>query len=307
MNGSRLTVRDVLLMLAGATLTTIGFKYIYDPSGLVTGGVTGLSIVVRHISKRLVGFEVPLWAGNLIFNIPIFIVAIRADGIRSVLRSGFVWLVMTLELAFLPELRFMPDNLLLVAIYGSLLVGGGTGLLLYAEATSAGTDMLGKALFSLSQRGGETGKSGRNRSGLPAFSIGRFIEILDGIVVLFGLIVFGIERTLYAMISVYISGKVIDYVTSLGKTAKMAMIISDHTDEIAEDIMTKLERGATKVTARGMYTGEEKNVLFCICTGRDLIGIKNIVRRYDPNAFFVVNNVNEAMGEGFGPLLDFTS
>ena len=276
-------LRDVLLMIAGATLTTIATKYIYDPAGLVTGGVSGLSIITRSVSARFFGREVPLWMSNLVFNVPIFLYAMKMSGFRSVLRTGFVWLIMTAELYFFPEIPFTPENLLLVAIYGSILMGVGSGLLLSARATSGGSDMLGEAMHHH----------------IRSVSVGRLIQIIDGVIVAAGLLTFGIERTLYAMISVFIMGKVVDLVLNQGKSAKMATIISDASDRIAEEIMTVLNRGVTGLSGTGMYTGNDKRVLMCICSNRDLVDIKDIVRKHDPGAFFVVANVSEAMGEGF--------
>ena len=280
-NGRRL--RDALLLCAGATLTALAAKYIYDPAGLVTGGVTGLSIVVRHVSAGIIGREIPLWAGTLLFNIPIFLFAIHTSGIRSVLRTGFVWLLMTAELYIFPEAGPLSENLLLVAIYGGIFMGVGSGLLLTAKATSGGSDMLGESLHHY----------------LRSVSVGRLIQVIDGAVVLLGLLVFGVEPTLFAMISVYISGKIVDLIIGRGRRAKMATIISEKNDLIAGEIMKSLGRGVTALRGEGMYTGEDRKVLLCICSNRDLVAIKDIVRKHDERAFFIVGDVSEAMGEGF--------
>ena len=276
-------LREIPLLIIGATLTALATKYVYDPAGLVTGGVTGLSIIAKSVGFRYYGLNIPLWMGSLIFNIPIFLYAIKQCGIKHVIRTGFVWAVLTAELYFLPEMSFIPDNLLLVAIYGSILMGIGSGMLLSARATSGGSDMLGEAMHRT----------------IRSVSVGRLIQIIDGIIVALGLVTFGIERTLYAIISVYIMGRVIDLYLHKGKSAKMATIISEKNDEIAQEIMTSLDRGVTGLYGSGMYTGKDKRVLLCICSNKDLVEIKDIVKKHDPKAFFVVGNVDEAMGEGF--------
>ena len=134
---------------------------------------------------------------------------------------------------------------------------------------------------------------------LRSVSVGRLIQIIDGVIVVAGFLTFGLEHTLYAMISVYITGKIIDLVLNQGKSAKMATIISDENSRIAAEIMTTLNRGVTGLNGCGMYTGKDKRVLICICSNKDLVCIKDIVKKYDPRAFFVVGNVAEAMGEGF--------
>lgn len=285
-NGSidvRKVLSDLLLMVIGATLTAVATKYVYDPSGLVTGGVSGLSIIARSVCARYLGREFPLWLSSIVFNIPIFLFAVKVLGIRNILRTGFVWLLLTAELYFLPELSFIPDNLLLVAIYGGILMGAGSGLLLQSRSTSGGSDLLGESLHHH----------------IRSVSVGRLIQIIDGIIVTAGLLTFGVEHTLYAMISVFIMGKVIDLVLNQGKSAKMATIISDENELIAAEIMASLDRGVTGLNGRGMYTGKDKRVLICICSNKDLVSIKDIVRKYDPRAFLVVGNVTEALGEGF--------
>ena len=162
-------------------------------------------------------------------------------------------------------------------------MGIGSGLLLTAHATSGGSDLLGESLHHQ----------------IRSVSVGRLIQIIDGIIVFAGLLTFGVEHTLYAMISVFIMGKIIDLVLNKGKRAKMATIISDANDQIAEEIMSSLNRGVTGLYGRGMYTGDDKRILLCICSNKDLVYIKDIVKKHDPHAFFVVGDVDEAMGEGF--------
>lgn len=276
-------IADFFLILAGSTLTTFATKYIFDPTGLVTGGVSGLAIIVRTLSGRLTGTPVPLWISNLVLNLPIFLLALRTDGPRRLMRTVLSWIIMTVELAVFPDASFMPDNLLLVSLYGGICFGAGTGLLLMAKATSGGTDTLGASLHHW----------------LRSWSTARIIQILDMLVVVAGLLVFGVERSLYALISAFIMGHVADYLLSMGKTAKIAMIISRSSKEIASDILHEMERGVTGLTGTGLYTGKERTILVCICSNKDIVDIKDIVRKYDPHAFFIIGNVSEAMGEGF--------
>ena len=282
-------MKDALLLIAGATLIAVGTKYVYDPAGLVTGGVSGLSIVLRELTEKMTGQGVPLWLSSILFNIPIFLLAMKTDGLKSILRSGFVWLVLTIELYLLPAIELPFDNLLLVAIYGGVLFGIGTGMLINARATSGGTDMLGYSLHHFFRH----------------VSMGRIIQIADGIVVLTGAVVFNLEHTLYAVISVYLMGKVTDYVLNTGRSAKMAMIISDQNEDVAKEILRQLDRGVTGLKGTGMYTGDEKIVLLCICSNRDIVQIKDIVRSFDERAFMVVSDAAEVLGEGF--LQDWTA
>ena len=222
---------------------------------------------------------VPVVAERVTYNLFAFFAGAR----RTLLRTGSVRLLLTAELMLLPDGSFVAGNTLLTAVYGGIFFGAGGGILMLANSTSAGTDLLAITLH-------------RIRRDWPQ---GRIMQVLDGTIVVLGAFVFGVENTLYAMISVYIMGKVLDLVLSSGKSAKMATIISDRSDEIAQEVMQRMDRGVTSLYGKGMYTGKDRDVLFCICTARDIVVLKDIVKKYDRNAFFVVGQVTEAMGEGF--------
>lgn len=275
----RISGPDIARILIGSTLTTLATVYVFDPAGMDTGGVSGLAIIAKTIS----GGKMPLWFSTLIFNLPIFLLAMKTDGFVAIYRTTISWLVMTAEFYLFPERALIADNLLLTAIFGGILFGAGTGVLLNAHATSGGTDLLGTSLHHFFRQ----------------YSIARIIQVLDGIIVVLGLFVFSLENTLYALISVYIMGKVADFIVAHGKSARMALIFSDQNEEIAKIIMEELDRGVTGLVGRGMYTGKGKIVLVCICSSKDIVQIKDIVKQYDPGAFFVITDVNEAMGEGF--------
>lgn len=279
----KLRTRDVLLILLGSTVTSIATKYFFDPAGLVTGGVSGLSIIIKYLTGEYSSLQIPLWVSNLLVNIPIFLFAWKTEGFRSIMRTGLSWLIITAELAIFPEYDLISGNLLLVSVYGGICFGIGTGLLLMARATSGGTDMLGNTLHRY----------------LRQYSVGRLIQFLDGIVVILGAVVFNVEHTLYALISVFIMGKITDWILTQGRTAKCAMIISDCSDEIARSILDDLSRGVTSVSGTGMYSGSSRKILICICSNKDIVEIKDIVKQYDLKAFFVIHDVTEAMGEGF--------
>ena len=277
-------MRDACIIFIGTTFMTIAVKYVLDPAALVTGGVSGLAIIIKYLTGLAWGNGIPLWVSNVVLNVPIFLFAIKTEGFRSILRTGLSWVIMSVELMVFPDYHLIPsDNLLLVAIYGGVLFGVSSGMLLGVRATSGGTDMLGKSLHVY----------------LRHLSMGQLIQILDGTVVVLGAMTFSIEHTLYAIISVYIVGKVADKIIDHGKRAKMCLIISDHNDTISEEILNDLDRGCTGIKGTGMFSKNEKKILLCVCSNRDLPDVKDIVKEHDKKAFFVVGNISEAMGEGF--------
>ena len=280
---TKLRMRDALLIFIGSTIMTIDIKCVLDPAGLVTGGVTGLAIVIKQLTGMWIDGGIPLWISNVLLNVPIFLFAIYAEGFRSIMRTGLSWVIMSVELAIFPEVPLIADNLFLTTAYGGILFGIGTGLILHVHATSGGTDLLGKAIHHYWR----------------SVSMGRLIQILDGAVVIMGAVAFSIEQTLYAIIAVYIMGKLTDMIIDNGKKAKICLIISDSNPDISHDIMNELDRGVTSIPGRGMYTGKDRNILICVCTNHDIPDIKDVVRRYDKKAFFVIGTISEAMGEGF--------
>ncbi len=274
---------ELLIIFLGSTMVSFAVKYIFDPAGLITGGVSGLAIIIRFLTQNYGPVTIPLWLSNLMLNVPVFIFAWKVDGFKRIVRTGVGFLIMTAELAVFPDYPLIPDNLLLTSVYGGILFGVGTGLLLLAKATTGGTDMLGNSLQHFFRH-------------IP---VGTLIEILDGSVVVLGAFVFNIEHTLYAIISVYVMGKLIDKVVDRGKKAKIALIISRESSAIAGDIMMNLDRGVTSLDGKGVYSGHGRTVLVCVCTKKDIPEMKDIVKEHDKKAFFIVGNVSEAMGEGF--------
>ncbi len=275
--------RDFWIIILGSTIVSFAVKYLFDPAGLVTGGVSGLAIVIRYLSEQYLTFTVPLWLTNLVLNIPIFLFAWWTEGFKRIVRTGLGFTVMTVELYVFPDYTFVADNMLLTSLYGGICFGVGTGLLLLAKATTGGTDMLGNSLSKY----------------LRHISVGRLIEILDGVIVIVGAFVFSVENTLFAISSVSIMGRVTDYIVDHGKKAKIALIISKKPREITDEILSEMDRGVTSIQGVGEYTGEGRQVLICICTRRDVPMMKDIIKEHDPKAFFIVGNVSEAMGEGF--------
>ena len=291
----KLKSRDVWTILLGSLLMSIAVKYVLDPAGLVTGGVSGLSIVVKDLGRRA-GISLPLWLGNVVFNVPIFLFALWTDGLRGILRTGLCWVLMSVELLILPDPWYLPDNLLLVSLYGGVLFGASTGILLGARTTSGGTDLLASSLIHFAAKRRLKGGSG---SVLRQVSYGALIAVLDGAVVAIGALVFDLEHTLYAILSVYVMGKVTDLIMDRGKSARMVLVVSDQSDPIAADIMEGLDRGVTALHATGMYRGTDRRVLLVVCGRRELVEVKDIVKERDPKAFVTVGSVSEVLGEGF--------
>ena len=268
---------DYILLAAGALIIAISIKNIFDPANMVIGGASGLAIIVKE------KFGVPLWLTNTLFNIPLFLGAWRVRGWRFIKRTVFATVALSFWLALIPETPLVTDDLLLTALYGGLVCGLGTGLVLLAMATTGGTDTLAALVQPL----------------IPHHSIAQIMLVLDSLIVLAGLSVFGLHSALYAMIAIFVLTKISDGIVEGVKFAKAVYIISDHTDKIAADIMEELGRGVTGLDVTGMYSGERRKMLYCVVSATEIVRIKELVARADRNAFVIVSDAREVLGEGF--------
>ena len=274
----RTAAMDYLLLIAGAFIMGFAIKNIYDPLNLVTGGVSGLAIVI----KSKVG--VPLWLTDTLLNIPLFLASYRIKGWRFIKRTLVSTVSLSLSLYVIPEMMIMPaDDILLSALFGGLISGVGSGMVFMTQATTGGTDMLAALLQKI----------------MPHYSVPQIMQVLDAAIVLTGAAVFGIRPTLYALIAIYAVTRMSDGILEGLKFSKMVYIISDRYEEIAGTIMEEIDRGVTGLRAEGMYSGSDKMMLCCVVSRKEISQIKEIVREYDPRAFVIVSDVREVLGEGF--------
>ncbi len=266
-----------LLIILGSFIMGFAIKNMYDPVNLVTGGVSGIAIIV----KKVVGL--PLWLTNTVLNIPLFLAAWRLKGWGFIKRTLVATVALSVSLYILPERTFLAGDLFLSSLFGGVVSGIGTGIVFAFRATTGGTDMLA-SLVQLKLR---------------HYSIAQIMQVLDGAVVLAGASIFGIQYALYAMIAIYAVCKISDGILDGMKFSKQAVIISDKSVEIANAVLENMERGVTSVEAMGMYSGQRRKMLFCVVSRREIVQIRDIVRRFDRQAFMFVNDVREVFGEGF--------
>ena len=274
--------KDVLKIILGACLLAFGLDVFLAPSNIVTGGVTGIGIIIRDISERLFGYRVSLSITNLVINIPILIAAWVVKGRRYILRTALATASLSLFLYLFENIIYTGD-ILLAAIYGGVLSGIGLGLVFTAQATTGGTDMIAAIVQHYN----------------PQFSVSNFLLIIDGVIVTGGVLVFGLHTTLYALIAVYVTTAVSDRVVDGLHYSKAIYIVSDKGREIASEILRQIDRGVTGLEGEGMYTGDGKLVLLCTASAKESVRIKEIAHDIDPRAFMIISDAREVVGEGF--------
>lgn len=270
-------IRDYILIVIGASIMGFAIKNIYDPVGLVTGGVSGIAIILKS------QLGIPLWLTNTALNIPLFLVSLKLKGWSFIKRTFVATVTLSASLYVIPEMPFLMEDLFLTALFGGIISGVGAGLVFISHATTGGTDMLS----ALIQRF------------LPHYSLVQILQVMDAVIVLVGATIFGITYALYALIAIFALTKVSDGIIEGWKFSKVAFIISDKSDELAEVIMETMDRGVTGLDAQGMYSGKRKNVLFCVVSQKEIVQLKELVVGYDAQAFVIVTDAREVLGEGF--------
>lgn len=277
------TAKQAAVIFAGCICIAAAYNLAYDPNGMVTGGVSGLGIIIRRYTEKRIPGGIPLWMSQIFLNIPIYLAALLIRGRRFVLSSVVGTLMMTLALAIIPTVDIVRGDPLLASIFGAVCSGFGSGLVLSCAASTGGTDMLGMSLSRL----------------MPGINVANLIAMIDGAVVVIGAFAFGIPSAMYAVLSVFLASRVTDFVLTGLRDARMFLIISDQTQSIADEIMQQIEHGVTGIRIEGMYTRAERCMLMCIVYRREIVSVKRIIRSHDPHAFVVISDVRDVRGEGF--------
>lgn len=283
MGKKKSVLRNYLMIVVGTGLMAVAIANIYDRSGLVTGGFSGIAIVVKTVTAGILDGGVPLWLTNIVLNVPVFVYAYIRFGRRFVGRTLFGTVMLSVWLYAIPPMNLAEGDYLLAALFGGVFSGMGFGLVLRAGATTGGTDMVA-ALIQPAMR---------------HYSVVQIMQVVDGIVVFMGLYVFGLRPTLYAAVAIFVTTKVSDSFLEGFKSSKAAFIITNNHEEVARRLMVQMDRGVTGLDARGMYTHEAKCVLYCVVSRKQIVQVKEIVNEVDPDAFVIVSDVREVLGEGF--------
>ena len=269
----------VVVTLASAVYA-VAFIWFFQSNDLTMGGFTGMAQIIHYLLPVL-----PIGVLTIVMNIPLFIIGVRCMGIKLLLSSLYAMAASSLLLDLVASLfTFQPMEPLLASIYGGALLGISIGLMLLVNATTGGTELLARLL----------------KLRFHHLSIGRLCLICDVIVVLLYAAVFrNVHNALYSIIALYISSLAIDMVIYGSRTAELAYIISGRSAQIGQALL-ELDMGITLLPATGGFSGDPKQVILCAFKRRQIAVIKAQVHSIDPNAFLIVCQAHEVLGEGFG-------
>ncbi len=279
---NRESLGDFLMIALGCLVQAAGMVVFMVPANLISGGISGLAQVVNHLTGW------PIGVMTLLGNLPVMILGWRYLGrikfaVRT-LMAVFLFSIFTDIIYYVFPDPALTNDIFLNTVFGAVIMGIGFGLVYLGGGTSGGSDIIGRIL---NQRLG--------------FSISNAFLLCDTLSIILGGIFFGWELGLYAMIVVYISGRAAELVSEGSSSFRQAFIISNQYHEIAEKIMGEMEHGVTILHGAGGYSGEEKEVLYCVINRGEVNTLKKLVAEADPNAFMIVGNAHEVLGEGFRP------
>ena len=272
---------DYMFITAGCALYAFGFNCFYQSNNLSVGGFTGIAQILNYFFPAL-----PIGTTALIMNIPILFIAWKKQGPKLLFGTIYAITVSSLMIDGLNYAfgLFPPMDQLLAGLYGGVAVGVAVGILMLKGATTGGTELLARLLKYV----------------VPGLSIGNLCLCVDVIVVLAYALVFkSLNNALYGIISMYVFSIAMDAVVYGSNNAKVAYIISDHSKEITARLLD-MELGITLLSGEGAFTGDTKKVALCAFKRSQIVPIKAAVTAIDPNAFVIVCEAHEVLGEGFG-------
>lgn len=269
---------DVIWLVVGSFVMACSTACFLLPNKLSTGGFAGLATIIYYL------FHVPVGTAMIILNIPLFILAFFRVGKSFIIKSIVGTIFLSIFLNILEHFPAITTDKFLACIYGGIIMGIGTAIILKVNGSTGGSDLLSYIVRSFSDR----------------FRSGDLIIMVDTIIIILNIIAFReIEIGLYSAIAIYLMGKMIDIVFEGVNFKKVLFIISDKYEEIAKIVGDEVKRGSTAIYAKGMHSNLEKKILFCVGSRNEIIRIKKIATNIDNKSFIVIFNVREVLGKGF--------
>ncbi len=274
------TIIDYIVIAIGAFIFSFGIAMFTSPNNIAPGGVSGIGTMLNHL------FNIPIGSVIIAVNIPLFIFSFKKFGRSFFKKSLFATFLTSSLIDILPFIleKHYVYSPLLASIFGGVSIGVGVGIIFLRGGTTGGADILAKLI----------------RLKYPHFSLGTLVFIIDAIIVISTLFVYGsIEALLYSTVSFFVTSRAVDAIIFGAARSKMLLIITTKPQEISKRIMNDVEHGVTLIPAFGGYTNEEKTILLSVVRPNEVAEINKIVKEIDRSAFTIITESNEVLGYGF--------
>lgn len=273
---ARSLIKRAFFIALGAVAMAFGLEGILIPNHVIDGGVTGISMMLSHLTSIRLGIFL------FLLNLPFFFLGYKQIGKTFALSMLFGIIVLSISTTFMHHITPIVDDVLLAVIFGGLMLGSGVGLVIRNGGVLDGTETLAILIEKKAP-----------------FSVGEIIMIINVGIFSVAAFLYGLDNALYSMLTYYIAFKTIDIVVKGFDDMKSIYIISDCNEIIAETIMHRLGRGVTYLRGEGSFSGDDKNIVFCVFTRLEEAKMKDIVRELDPSAFVIISDVGEVKGGRF--------
>lgn len=268
-------LKNIIFLTIGAMITAFALESFLVPNNIIDGGVIGISMIVSHITKFNLGLLI------LILNTPFIIMAFKKMGGKFVVQTAFANVILAVFLNIFHHYKVTHD-LLLATVFGGIILGLGVGIILKHEGSLDGTEMLSLVV-----------------SKKLGCSVGEFIMGINVFIYLAAGKVFSWESAMYSIMTYFIASKVIDTVMEGFNSSKSVRIISDNASAIGEQLIERLDISVTYLQGIGGYTGQDKDLIYCVISRLELPKMIDIIKEIDPKAFVSVVDVHEVYGGRF--------
>lgn len=271
-------ITEILGTILGSFIISIGISLFLLPNQLSSGGIAGIGTIIYYLLK------VPMGTTIILLNIPLFLISILKIGKSFFIKSLIGTISLSFFIDWLDKFKALTQDRFLACIYGGIIIGVGTAIILKVNSSTGGTDMVTYIAKKYK----------------PNIRTGNIMIIIDIIIVTLNMLFFReIEIGLYSGIAIYLMGKIIDILFEGIDFTKLIFIVSEKSEEIAKKIGKSIERGTTGIYGKGMYTNEERLILMCAVTRRDVSKVTEIAKKIDKNSFIIITNSREVLGQGF--------
>ena len=276
---------DYALIGFATALLAAAVHFFFIPHELVVGGLSGLGIIIAYYTADW-AFPIPVWLTQFGLSVPLVLIAWRMLGVKYIAKAIYATVIITLTLFLLDMLPYnfaIETDLLLASVFGGVLAGISVAIVIRREATTGGTTLIADLISRVIKR----------------FSMPRILMVIDWGIILTGLFVFGTERTMYALIAIFICTIAMEYFVKWPNFTKAVFIIADDAAGVGKQVMEKMNHGVTSFEGHGVYTGNKKNILLCVIYDKEIPRMKEVVQGIDKNAFMIVTDAREVLGQGF--------
>ena len=269
---------EIIGTIVGSFIMAVGVAIFLLPNQLSSGGIAGIATITYYLLK------IPMGTVIMVINIPLFLFSGYKIGKAFFIKSIIGTISLSFFIDILDKIEPLTNDRFLACVYGGIIIGIGTAVLLKVNSSTGGSDLISYIAKKYN----------------PTIRTSNIILIIDFVIICLNMLFFReIEIGLYSAIAIYLMGKIIDILFEGIYFTKMMLIISDKSEEIAKVIENEIKRGTTGIYGKGMYTNKEKLILMCVAPRKDIARIKLMARKIDTNSFIIITNSREVLGQGF--------